>query len=128
LNFSEEEIISVYFVDAKTIKEINSSYVGHEGITDVICFDYREGEKITGENTSVEIFICPDAAEIAAVGHDARSYAEELVLYAVHGMLHAAGEDDLEPAKKRKMRRKEKKAMDELKTEFDFSDIFEEVK
>jgi probable rRNA maturation factor len=121
---AEDEAVAIYFVDAKTIKEINLDYVGHEGITDVICFDYREGEKIAGENLSVEIFVCPDAAEIAAVDHKDRTYAGELALYAVHGMLHAAGEDDLEPLKKKRMRREEKKVIDKLKAEFDFSEIF----
>lgn len=124
MGLSEDETLSIYFVSSETIKEINSDYVGHEGITDVICFDYREGEKIAGENTSVEIFVCPDAAEIAAVDCESRTYAGEMVLYIVHGMLHAAGEDDLEPARKRKMRKKEKKVVDKLKTEFEFSDIF----
>ena len=41
-------------------------------------------------------------------GHD---FATELLLYVVHGWLHLAGYDDLQPAKKRIMRRAEARAL-----------------
>ena len=41
-------------------------------------------------------------------GHD---FAAELLLYIVHGWLHLAGYDDLQPAKKRIMRRAEARAL-----------------
>lgn len=50
----------------------------------------------------------------------------EVVLYLVHGLLHASGEDDLKPELKRKMRRREHKTMNELEKLFTFSDIFPE--
>ena len=39
------------------------------------------------------------------------TFATELTLYVVHGWLHLAGYDDLQPAKKRKMRAAEARAM-----------------
>jgi len=117
-------VAAVYFVGANAIKRINKEYVGHEGVTDVICFDYRETDRIPGEETAVEIFISPDAAEGEAIKRENSSYADEIALYIVHGMLHASGEDDLVPEKKRKMRRREKKVVGELKKFFDFSEIF----
>ena len=53
-------------------------------------------------------------------------YAREVALYLAHGLLHAAGEDDLQPELKRKMRRREKKTMNELEKLFSFEDIFPE--
>ena len=38
-------------------------------------------------------------------------YAEEVALYVAHGLLHAAGYDDLNPKAKRVMRRAEKRVM-----------------
>jgi probable rRNA maturation factor len=43
-------------------------------------------------------------------------FATELTLYVVHGWLHLAGYDDLQPAKKRRMRAAEKRAMTLLRT------------
>ena len=43
-------------------------------------------------------------------------FAEELMLYVVHGWLHLAGYDDLEPTKKRRMRAAEARAMKLLRT------------
>ena len=69
--------------------------------------------------------VCPAAALLQA---DKRHipYAKELALYVVHGLLHAAGNDDLIPALKRKMRRREKQTMDELEKIFDLQEIFPE--
>ena len=39
------------------------------------------------------------------------NFATELTLYVVHGWLHLSGYDDLRPAKKRRMRAAEKRAM-----------------
>ena len=44
------------------------------------------------------------------------AFANELTLYVVHGWLHLAGYDDLQPAKKRRMRAAEARAMKLLST------------
>jgi probable rRNA maturation factor len=41
----------------------------------------------------------------------AAAFSTELTLYVVHGWLHLAGYDDLQPAKKRVMRRAEARAL-----------------
>ena len=130
--------LSVTFVSAKEMEKANEELVGHTGLTDVICFDYREAAMpgIPEENTvwedeesesdaQVDLIVCPAAALLQA---DKRNipYAKELALYVVHGLLHAAGNDDLVPALKRKMRRREKQTMDELEKIFDLQEIFPE--
>ena len=57
-----------------------------------------------------EICVSVDTALAYAKKHR-RVFAEELLLYVVHGWLHLAGYDDLQPAKKRRMRAAEKRAM-----------------
>ena len=42
-------------------------------------------------------------------------YEEEVALYVAHGLLHAAGYDDLNPKAKRVMRRAEKRVMKGLR-------------
>jgi probable rRNA maturation factor len=113
-----------YFVDRDTMADINIEYVGHEGATDVICFNYSESELAPDEDIGMEIFICPYVAEKEALARPESSYEDEIVLYAVHGLLHSAGEDDLTPEKRKEMRKKEKIVISGLKKEFNFKDIF----
>jgi probable rRNA maturation factor len=86
----------------------NAELVGHEGTTDVITFSYFDtmDEYADGE-TMIELIINPDAA-VREGSKRAGGYAREMVLYLVHGLLHSAGEDDLSPAPRRRMRRREK--------------------
>ena len=53
-------------------------------------------------------------------------YSRELVLYLVHGLLHAAGQDDLKPELKRVMRRREKAVLRLLAEKFDLETLFPE--
>ncbi len=95
--------VGVYFVGRKKMAELNEKYVGHEGPTDVITFDYSEGKTMHGE-----IFICPDVALTHAKEFKTTPQME-LVRYLVHGLLHLRGYDDRTPAKRAKMKRAEDK-------------------
>jgi probable rRNA maturation factor len=93
--------------------------------TDVITFEGDAAAGLAGE-------ICVSADTAARYvegprpcgprGRQARSrlagtralqaaFSTELTLYVVHGWLHLAGYDDLQPAKKRRMRAAEKRAL-----------------
>ena len=63
---------------------------------------------------SVELIVCPAVAYEQAVKRGL-PYAEEVALYVAHGLLHAAGYDDLTPKAKRVMRRAEKRVMKGLR-------------
>jgi probable rRNA maturation factor len=71
---------------------INSTFLGHEGPTDVITF--RHGE----------ILVCPHvaAAQARLFG---QNFPKELLLYIIHGWLHLHGMDDHQPENARKMAR-----------------------
>jgi probable rRNA maturation factor len=103
--------ISVVFSGADEMKRVNRAFTGRGTLTDVIAFDHRAAE-VPGQDSAPEldIIVSPDAAAGYAAGHG-RDYSEELTLYIVHGLLHAAGEDDLNPAAKRKMRARERSVM-----------------
>lgn len=104
---------------------VNSDFVGHEGTTDVITFNYLEGD--CGEDdVAVELLICTDVAERVGLQRKDSDYARELVLYLVHGLLHCAGYDDLEPESRRKMRAAERRVLKILTDEFNFTEIFKE--
>lgn len=95
--------LGVYFVGRKKMAELNEQFLGHEGATDVITFDYSEGQKVHGE-----IFICPDVA-LAQAKEFGTTPQMELLRYLVHGLLHLRGYDDRTAAKRAKMKRAEEK-------------------
>jgi len=122
LECSPRYSIAINFVDTDTISRINREFVGHEGTTDVISFNYGTG---SGNDVNAELFICSDTAETAAKRLK-RRYSDEIALYIVHGILHVSGEEDTTAAERRRMRRLERKTMSELAKSFDFGEIFPE--
>lgn len=68
-------------------------YKGELGTTDVLTFDLSDGP---GSPLDVDILICADEAarQAAARGHGPE---RELLLYAIHGLLHCLGHDDHDP-------------------------------
>lgn len=92
----------INFVRAETITEINEKYLDHRGSTDIITFNYGADNRII----DAEIFISiPDAIDNA--GRYSVSNAVEFLRLVIHGMLHLAGYDDMEPEKKAIMKNKE---------------------
>lgn len=119
-------MVSIATVGPVKIAEINRTFVGHEGTTDVICFDYATdaAPSSNGENVILDVIICPDVAAEQAAGVDAATYSSEMVLYLVHALLHASGYDDQTPVDRTKMKRRERAIMSKLSKTFDFSEIF----
>jgi probable rRNA maturation factor len=97
------------------MRRINRNFLGHDYLTDVICFDYRDDTHLSDGDVAVEIFLSPDMAEIQAMERpDERSTSSELLLYLIHGILHATGELDSTPSEKRRIRRKEQLILNAL--------------
>ena len=111
--------VCVSFLTPSGIERVNEDFLGHHGPTDVISFDYRAGDEPgdefgDGDDPSVELIVCP-AVALREARKRGLPYAEEVALYVSHGLLHAAGYDDLNPAAKRVMRRAEKRVMNGLR-------------
>ena len=96
--------LSLVFLTDPALAQLHADYLEDPTVTDVITF---EGDPAAG--TGGEICVSVDAA-LRQVG-PRRDFSAELTLYLVHGWLHLAGYDDLQPAKKRRMRRAEARAM-----------------
>ncbi|MDD3153564.1 MAG: rRNA maturation RNase YbeY [Victivallaceae bacterium] len=114
------------FLNDSAMAKANKEFVGHTGTTDVITFSYFDDPAtlFPGE-TAVELLICTDVAAREGLLHpESGGYAGELVLYLVHGLLHAAGEDDLTDEARVSMRRREREVLSVLREEFDFAAIF----
>ena len=97
--------LSVVFMTDAALAQLHADFLDDPTTTDVITF---EGDPAPG--AAGEICVSADTAAAYARAHG-RKFAEELTLYVVHGWLHLAGHDDLQPARKRAMRRAEARAM-----------------
>ncbi|MBL9210044.1 MAG: rRNA maturation RNase YbeY [Opitutaceae bacterium] len=97
--------LSVVFMTDAALARLHGDFLDDPTTTDVITF---EGDPALG--TAGEICVSADTAAAYARAQSS-DFSAELTLYLVHGWLHLAGHDDLEPAKKRAMRRAEARAM-----------------
>jgi probable rRNA maturation factor len=125
LNLERNQIISISFVGPGTIKRINREFVSHIGLTDVISFDYRDEYQHYNNDIAAELIIYPGMAALLASRRKSSSFAYEMVLYLVHGILHLTGENDLMLKERARMRRKERKIIKMLQNEFSFESIFQ---
>lgn len=93
--------ISIIFCSDPYILDINIRYLHHDYFTDIITFDYTEGDRLSGD-----LFISLDTvrANAAEYGSD---FETELNRVMVHGVLHLIGYDDHSSADKKLMREKE---------------------
>lgn len=112
--------LSLVFLTDVALAQLHDQFLDDPTITDVITFEGEPGTTgETAEKFAGEICVSADAARRHVLsGKKTRSariadaaFADELTLYLVHGWLHLAGYDDLQPAKKREMRRAEARAM-----------------
>jgi probable rRNA maturation factor len=83
--------LSIALVNDKRMSALHERFLGLRGATDVLTFpmDLNVG----GRAVSGEVVICVPHARRAAKKHGV-SVRNELLLYALHGMLHLMGFDD----------------------------------
>lgn len=102
------DIAYVFCSDAK-ILEVNNQYLQHDYYTDIITFDYTEGDAISGD-----IFISLDTVRSNSAQFDT-GYEEELLRIIIHGILHLCGVNDKSPEERKQMTACEDKALAMLK-------------
>ena len=97
--------VSYKFVDDEGILACNRQFLGHDYYTDIITFDYTEGDILSGD-----LFISLDTVSSNAelVG---ASYDEELHRVMVHGILHLCGINDKGPGEREIMEAAEDEAL-----------------
>jgi probable rRNA maturation factor len=103
--------LGIVLVDDATIAKLNEQYHATSGPTDVLSFDYGEGQG--------ELIISVECA-VRQARHFHTTPARELVLYVVHGILHLHGYDDRTPNAKRRMRAAERRLISRLDQYFGF--------
>lgn len=93
--------ISIIFCSDNYILDVNIRYLHHDYFTDVITFDYCEGNKLSGD-----LFISIDSVRENAIEFGTE-FDKELHRVIVHGLLHLIGYDDHTPEDQKEMREKE---------------------
>lgn len=104
-------ILQLILLDVEEMSRLNALHLGHEGPTDVISYDLRSEAawQMLDEQeppVAAEIYLCPAIAKENAALYG-NSASKELLLYAIHGMLHLCGEDDQDEEERRAMQRKQ---------------------
>lgn len=97
--------ISYIFCSDEKILEVNRQYLQHDYYTDIITFDYTEGDVISGD-----LFISLDTVKSNSEQFHT-AYEEELYRTIIHGILHLCGINDKGPGEREIMEENENKAL-----------------
>ncbi len=106
--------VGYMFVNDEKILECNRQYLGHDYYTDVITFDYDEGDVLNGD-----IVISLDTVRTNAEKFG-KEYDDELHRVIIHGILHLCGINDKGPGEREIMEDNENKALallEQMRTE-----------
>jgi probable rRNA maturation factor len=103
--------ISIALVNDRRMSDLHQQFMNIPGPTDVLTFELDHTP--SGRCTSGEIVVCvPEARRRSRdLGH---RIEHELLLYALHGVLHLSGYDDRNSAAYRRMHREEDRILSEL--------------
>jgi probable rRNA maturation factor len=113
---------SISLIDDATMTQLHGRTMNLHTTTDVLTFDL--GQAVRGVETrrhiELDTVICVDEANrrAAEMGHPVE---HEILLYAVHSLLHVLGYDDTTPAKFKAMHRRE----DEILTTLGVGPVFQ---
>lgn len=99
------EIAYIFCSDEK-ILEVNRQYLQHDYYTDIITFDYCEGNRLSGD-----LFISLDTVKTNAEQFHT-TFEEELHRTIIHGILHLCGINDKGPGEREIMEAAENKALE----------------
>ena len=112
--------IGVHLVNATEMARLNEKFLRHQGSTDVITFDHSTGTEEPGLRGEIFISI-PDA--VTQARQFRTTWPSELARYAIHGLLHLRGYDDLDPARRRAMKREENRFLRSLAARFPLAQL-----
>jgi len=97
--------VGYLFCDDEHILQVNREYLGHDYYTDIITFDYDEGDTINGDLVISLDTVASNAAQLG------KPYDEELHRVIIHGILHLCGLNDKAPGERELMEAAEDRAL-----------------
>lgn len=98
--------LTYQFMNDEELNKINIKFLGHDDYTDIITFDYTEGNML-----SADICISKERVMENANERDL-TYGEEIRRVMVHGVLHCLGFGDKTQEEKKLMRDKENECLE----------------
>ena len=101
--------VGYMFVNDEKILEVNNEYLGHDYYTDIITFDYDEGDVINGDIVISLDTVRSNAEQLG------KPYDEELHRVIIHGILHLCGINDKGKGEREMMEAAENRALQLLK-------------
>ncbi len=93
--------INIIFTDNSEILDLNKTYLDHNYYTDVIAFDYTEGNTLSGD-----IFISLEKVDENSKGYNT-TFKDETLRVMFHGILHLSGYTDKTSEQKQVMHSRE---------------------
>ncbi len=93
--------VNYIFCNDDYLLEINKKYLKHDYYTDIITFDYKEEDEISGD-----IYISTERVEENS-DIEKVHFTEELYRIVFHGVLHLCGYNDKSEEEQKQMRAKE---------------------
>lgn len=93
--------LSYVFCSDDFLYDMNVAYLDHDTLTDIITFDYRVGDVLSGE-----IYVSVDRIKENAKEFSV-PFNEELHRVIIHGVLHICGYKDFSEEEEKQMREKE---------------------
>ena len=97
--------VGYLFCDDDHILQVNREYLGHDYYTDIITFDYCEGDVLNGDLV-ISLDTVRSNAELFG-----KPYEEELHRVIIHGILHLCGQNDKGPGEREQMEAAENSAL-----------------
>ena len=97
--------IAYMFCSDDQVLEANISYLDHDTYTDIITFDYVEGDVVSGD-ILISIDRIKDNAQIFGC-----TFEQELHRVIIHGILHLLGVGDKTDEEEKIMRKREEEAL-----------------
>ncbi|MBR6121562.1 MAG: rRNA maturation RNase YbeY [Prevotella sp.] len=97
--------VGYLFCDDEHILSVNREYLQHDYYTDIITFDYCEGDVLNGD-----LVISLDTVRSNAELFN-KPYEEELHRVIIHGILHLCGQNDKGPGEREQMEAAENRAL-----------------
>lgn len=97
--------ISFVFCDDDYLLSLNTEFLNHDTLTDIISFDYSLGKQIHGE-----IYISVERVAENALNFKSE-FVDELHRVIIHGILHYCGYKDKTVSDVNTMRKKEEEAL-----------------
>ena len=97
--------VAYIFCDDEEILAVNRQYLEHDYYTDIITFDYTEGDVVSGD-----LFISLDTVRSNAEQFG-QPYERELHRVIIHGILHLCGLNDKGPGEREQMEAAENRAL-----------------